>query len=154
MNVTANKMLNAYGQAQVNSSVASASPHKLISMLYEGALVAIANVGVHMTRGDVAGKGAAISKAIAIIDEGLKISVDLEAGGELAQNLTALYEYMSHRLLVANLRNDRAALEEVERLLRDLRGAWEAIGAQPATPPPVSQPQDVPPRAAASYGKF
>lgn len=153
MNATANKMLNAYGQAQVNSSVASASPHKLISMLYEGALVAIANAGVHMTRGDVAGKGAAISKAIAIIDEGLKISVDLEAGGELAQNLTALYEYMSHRLLVANLKNDRVALDEVERLLRELRSAWEAIGAQPAMPA-VAQPQDVPPQVAASYGKF
>lgn len=153
MNATANRMLNAYGQAQVNSSVAAASPHKLISMLYEGALVAIANAGVLMDRGDVAGKCTAISKAISIIDEGLKISVDLEAGGELAQNLTALYEYMSHRLLVANLKNDRAALAEVDQLLRELRGAWEAIGTQPAMPP-ASQPQAAPPKVAASYGKF
>lgn len=149
------KMLNTYGQAQVNSSVASASPHKLISMLYEGALVAVANAGVHMTRGDVAAKGAAISKAIAIIDEGLKISVDMDAGGELALNLASLYTYMSHRLLIANLKNDRVALEEVERLLRELRGAWEAIGAQPAmAPAPSNAVPDTPPRVAASYGKF
>lgn len=153
--LTNNKMLNTYGRAQVNSSVASASPHKLICMLYEGALVAVANAGVHMTRGDVAGKGASISKAIAIIDEGLKISVDLNAGGELAQNLTALYEYMSHRLLIANLKNDRAALDEVERLLRELRSAWEAIGAQPAMAPATANTvSDTPPQVAASYGKF
>lgn len=155
MNTLANKMLNTYGQAQVNSSVASASPHKLISMLYEGALVAVVNAGVHMTRGDVAAKGASLSKAIAIIDEGLKISVDLDAGGELAQNLTALYEYMSHRLLIANLKNDRVALDEVERLLRELRSAWDAIGVQPAMAPiPSSNVSDTPPRVAASYGKF
>ena len=153
MNTLANKMLNTYGQAQVNSSVATASPHKLISLLYDGALAAIANAGVHMTRGDVAAKGVSISKAIAIIDEGLKISVDPEAGGQLAQNLIALYEYMSHRLLVANIKNDRAALNEVERLLRELKSAWGEIGAKAAAVAPVNVVEE-PPRVAASYGKF
>lgn len=151
MNATVSKMLNAYGQAQVDSGVASASPHKLISMLYEGALVAIANACVHLERGDIPSRGAAISKAIAIIDEGLKVSVDLEAGGELAQNLTALYEYMSYRLLNANLKADRAGLDEVAALLKELKRAWDTIG-NPVVVKPVAV-QEEPPRVAASYGK-
>lgn len=151
MNAMVSKMLNAYGQAQVGSGVAAASPHKLISMLYEGAMVAIANAIVHLERGDIAARGAAISKAIAIIDEGLKISIDLEAGGELAQNLKALYEYMSYRLLQANIQADRAALEEVDALLKELKSAWDAIGTLAVTNTPAPQPE--PPRAAASYGK-
>lgn len=152
MNAMVNKMLSAYGQAQVDGGVAAASPHKLISMLYEGALVAIANANVHLQRGDVAARGAAISKAIAIIDDGLKVSIDLEAGGELAQNLRALYEYMSHRLLLANLKADAAGLDEVERLLKELKSAWDQIGnlkPVPAAPPPEVAPS----RIAASYGK-
>ncbi len=151
MNAMVNKMLNAYGQAQVDSGVAAASPHKLISMLYEGAMVAIANAIVHLERGDIAARGAAISKAIAIIDEGLKVSIDLEAGGELALNLKALYEYMSYRLLQANLKADRAALEEVDALLKELKGAWDAIGKMNAANP--AAPESEPPRVAASYGR-
>lgn len=151
MNANVNRMLNAYGQAQVENGVATASPHRLIAMLYDGALLAISQARVHLQHGDVAARGTAISKAIAIIDEGLKISIDLEAGGELALNLRALYEYMSRRLLEGNLKADDAALEEVERLLRELKGAWDAIGEvaviKPAVPPP-----EVPPRVAASYG--
>lgn len=152
MSAMVNKMLNAYGQTQVDSGVATASPHKLISMLYEGALVAIASANVNMARGDIGAKGAVISKAIAIIDEGLKISIDIEAGGELAQNLHALYEYMASRLLEANIKNDRAILGEVESLLRELKGAWEMIGNVPANKP-APQQMDESPRVAASYGK-
>jgi flagellar protein FliS len=151
MNATVNKMVSAYGQAQVDSGVASASPHKLISMLYEGALVAIANANLHLARGDIPARGVAISKAIAIIDEGLKISIDMEAGGELAQNLRSLYEYMSYRLLTANIHSDRAALEEVEGLLRELKNAWDMIDA--SAPAKAATPANEPPRVAASYGK-
>ena len=65
-----------------------------------------------------------------IIDEGLKASLDKSAGGELAQNLSSLYDYMSQRLLIANLKNDVAALDEVSNLLTELKGAWEAIRPQ------------------------
>lgn len=150
MSAAVNKMLNAYGQAQVNSGVASASPHKLISMLYEGALVAIANAKLHLGKGDIAARGQSISKAIAIIDEGLKISIDLEAGGELAQNLRSLYEYMSYRLLIANIHSDAAALDEVEGLLRELKSAWDMIDNQA---PKAPVPDVEPPRVAGSYGK-
>lgn len=151
MNTRVNKVLNAYGQAQTDVDVATASPHKLISMLYEGALVAIATANVELVRGNIAARGAAISKAIAIIDEGLKVSIDMEAGGELSQNLMALYEYMSHRLLMANLKSDAEALSEVERLLKELKGAWDGIGQ--AQVKPAAKALDEPPRVAASYGK-
>lgn len=152
MNTTANKMMNAYGQAQINGGVAAASPHKLISMLYDGALVSITAAKMNMQQGHIEARGAAISKAIAIIDEGLKISVNTEAGGELSQNLIALYEYMSHRLLLANLKTDIDALTEVESLLRELKSAWESIG-DVAVLKPVAQVEAEPPKVAASYGK-
>lgn len=153
MNAMVSKMLNAYGQAQTDAGVETASPHKLISLLYEGALVAIANAKMSLAENDIAARGTSISKAIAIIDEGLKISVNLEAGGELAQNLKSLYEYMSYRLLMANMHGDAAALSEVESLLRELKGAWDQIGTlRPVTTAPPKPADQL--RMTASYGKF
>ena len=117
----------AYTKIGVESGVAAADPHKLISMLYQGALLAIANAKNGIMRHDVAAKGTAISKAIAIIDEGLNASLDKNAGGSLARNLSSLYDYMCTRLIAANLKNDMAALDEVARLLADLKEAWEDI---------------------------
>lgn len=128
----------AYAKVGVESGVVSADPHKLISMLYQGALLAIANAKNGIMRKDIPAKVAAISKAIAIIGEGLSASLDKNAGGQLAQNLSSLYEYMCTRLVVANLKNDMAALDEVARLLADLKEAWESIrpNAMQATPQP------------------
>ncbi|MBI5626202.1 MAG: flagellar export chaperone FliS [Nitrosomonadales bacterium] len=117
----------AYAKVGVESSVVSADPHKLISMLYQGALLAVANAKNGIARKDNPAKGVAISKAITIIDEGLSASLDKKVGGPLAQNLSALYEYMCTRLAAANLKNDMAALNEVARLLTDLKEAWESI---------------------------
>ena len=83
---------------------------------------------------DVPTKGMAISKAIEIILNGLKVSLDYEAGGELAQRLGALYDYMTQRLLYANLHNSRPAMDEVTQLLTDLKSAWEAIGSSEQAP--------------------
>lgn len=125
----------AYAKAGVETGVETADPHKLVLMLFEGALLALASASLHMRRhedaGDVARKGEAISKAINIIDNGLKASLDQEAGGELAVRLGALYDYMSARLLQANLQNQPAALDEVSHLLAELKGAWEQIGNRP-----------------------
>lgn len=132
---------NAYAKIGVETGVVSASPHKLIVMLFDGAIAAIGSALQYMQGGNVAEKGKAISKAIAIVDEGLRASLDKNAGGEIAQNLDALYEYMSKRLLLANLKNQPEILEEVRDLLRDLKTAWEAIGktsdsaAAPSLPP-------------------
>lgn len=125
MNPTA--ATKAYAQVGVESGVSAADPHKLIAMLYQGALLAIANAKNSMLRKDIPAKGLAISKAISIIDEGLNASLDKNVGGELAQNLSSLYDYLVLRLLAANLKNDPAALDEVSRLLSELRDAWEAI---------------------------
>jgi flagellar protein FliS len=125
----------AYKRAGVEMSVETADPHRLILMLFEGALLAIASASLHMKRKEdaesVARKGEAISKAIDIIDNGLKASLDLNAGGELAGRLAALYDYMSARLLYANLRDQPAALDEVSHLLAELKEAWEQIGGRP-----------------------
>ena len=80
-----------------------------------------------MGRGDIPAKGEALSKAISIIDEGLRAALNLESGGEIAQNLMALYEYISTRLLHANLKNDPSSLEEAARLLSELKHAWEIL---------------------------
>lgn len=119
--------INAYNKVGIESNVAAADPHKLISMLFQGALLAIANAKNGILRKDIPAKGAAISKAIAIIGEGLNASLDRKAGGELAQNLSSLYDYMVRRLVGANLSNDIAALDEVAHLLADLKDAWDGI---------------------------
>lgn len=127
-NANIRKALSSYDQGGVEQLVDTASPHKLICMLYEGALKAVMMARFHMQNNEVAPKGAAISKAISIIEEGLRVSLDKSgAGGELAGNLDALYEYMSSRLLLANLRNDMVALDEVQGLMSQLRDAWVAI---------------------------
>lgn len=141
---------NAYAKVGVETGVVAASPHKLIVMLFDGALTALAVALQHMQTGSIAGKGQAISKAIAIIDSGLRASLNKEAGGEIAQSLDALYEYMSTRLMTANLENRPEMIEEVQRLLKDLKGAWEAIDPAAAAP---AQALAAPPRVSA-YDAF
>lgn len=138
MNTTA--AIRSYQKVGIESAVTAADPHKLISMLYQGALLAVANARNSILRKDISSKGAAISKAIAIIDDGLNASLDKEVGGELAKNLSSLYEYMGSRLLTANIKNDIAALDEVARLLTDLKSAWDSIrpaGTTASTPMPA-----------------
>jgi flagellar protein FliS len=127
----ARSAVDAYARVGVETGVAAADPHKLILMLFDGTLAAIAKAQFAMNRGEIAAKGAAISKAIEIIDGGLKASLDINAGGVLAERLAALYDYMLSRLLAANLRNDASLLDETARLLNELRGAWAQIGQQP-----------------------
>lgn len=146
----ASSAISAYQKVGVESGVASADPHKLISMLYQGALLAIANAKNGIARKDIAAKGKAISHAITIIDEGLNASLDKKVGGELAQNLSALYEYMGTRLLTANIKNDVAALDEVSRLLTDLKSAWDDI--RPTTAPAANAPADIAPKAIYARG--
>ena len=130
---TARRAIDAYAQVGVETGVASADPHRLVLMLFDGALAAISSAKLALSRGEIAAKGMAITKAIAIVDGGLKASLDDKAGGELAQRLSGLYDYMLRQLFVANLRGDDAALDEVARLLTELRGAWAQIGKAPQT---------------------
>jgi|EP01034_Spumella_vulgaris_P038752 flagellar secretion chaperone FliS len=132
--------VNAYAKVGMETGVVAASPHKLIVMLFDGALVSISTALMNMRSGNIGEKGKAISKAIMIIDSGLRAALDKKVGGEIAEGLDALYEYMSSRLLTANLKNDPAILEEVQRLLTELRDAWNQIGDTPAvqTPAPAA----------------
>lgn len=132
--------VNAYAKVGIETGVISASPHKLIVMLFDGALVSVTAAIMHMKAGDIPAKGAAISKAIMIIDSGLRAALDKKAGGEIAEGLDALYEYMGSRLLQANLKNQVDILEEVQRLLGELRGAWNAISADNAPRPQAAMP--------------
>lgn len=118
----------AYSEVGVQTSVITANPHKLILMLFDGALQAVGTAAVALNTSDIATKGKSISKAIEIITSGLRASLDMEAGGQLAEQLGALYGYMVDRLLYANLHNSQAALDEVTGLLHELRDAWSEIG--------------------------
>ena len=93
---------DTYSNVSAHSGVEAASPHRLVAMLMDGALGKIAAARGYMERGEIATKGEMLSLAISII-EGLRGSLDTKAGGELANNLEALYEYMANRLLEANL---------------------------------------------------
>jgi flagellar protein FliS len=122
--------LDAYNDVGVGAAVSTATPHQLIVLLFEGASQAVVMARAGIEAGDVSKKGTAISKAIDIILNGLRASLNLEEGGDLAQNLYALYDYMARRLLHANLHNDKAALDEVLNLLNEIHGAWVDIGKQ------------------------
>lgn len=115
-----------YQSASSIGAAADASPHKLVEMLYAGALERLAGARGALMRGDIAAKARLIGGAVGILEH-LRLCLDREAGGALASNLDALYEYMTHRLLKANAENDSAALDEVLRLVREIHGAWEGI---------------------------
>lgn len=122
-----------YGKVAVGSEVAFASPHRLVQMLMEGALEKIATAKGHMNRKEFEPKGANINWAISIID-GLRGSLNMQEGGEMANNLDSLYAYMVRRLAEANVNNDIAILDEVTSLLLEIKSAWDAI------PDEVKQP--------------
>lgn len=137
----------AYAKVGLETGIAAASPHRLIVMLFEGAIAAVSSAVTHMEAGQIAKKGMAISKAVMIIEHGMRASLNKEAGGEISANLDALYQYMCRRLTEANLNNDPAILEEVLALLGEIKGAWDAIEdkAEPAAKTnaiPVAAPYD------------
>ncbi|HMV05104.1 MAG TPA: flagellar export chaperone FliS [Accumulibacter sp.] len=119
--------ISAYQKVGVDAAVEVADPHRLILLLFSGAQAALGNARAAFRQQQVAARGEALSKAIDIITNGLKVSLDLEQGGEIAERLSALYDYMVMRLLHANLASDPAALEEVSDLLEEIHSAWREI---------------------------
>jgi flagellar secretion chaperone FliS len=146
------RALNSYSALEVETGVESASPQRLIIMLYDGALKSVFAARAAMERRDIAGKGAALSKAIAIIDAGLRAALNVDAGGEIAQNLLALYDYISSRLLHANVKNDVESLDEAARLLAELKHAWEIL-EQRDKPVAAVPAEPLERRASVSLGK-
>jgi len=121
--------LNAYQEVGVRSGLDEANPHRLIQMLMEGALDRIAQGRGHMERKEVGPKGEQIGRAINII-EGLRVCLDPSQSQDLAERLEQLYDYMGRRLVEANLHNDPEILDEVSRLMREIKAGWDGIPAE------------------------
>jgi flagellar protein FliS len=116
----------AYANLGLETEVMSAPPERLISLLFRGAQTAITQARLHMHDHRIAERGAALSKAIDIVDSGLKAGVDTERGGEVATHLIAAYELVIRDLLQANLNNDETKLDSAEKVLADLADAWRS----------------------------
>ncbi len=122
--------IQQYKQLDVSSAVENASPHRLIQMLMERALQNISLARANMEQEKVVEKGERISDAIGIIN-GLQASLNHKHDPQLSANFDELYGYMMRRLLEANLKNDKAILDEVAGLLREIKEAWDAIANDP-----------------------
>ncbi|MBB3196526.1 flagellar export chaperone FliS [Roseateles terrae] len=117
---------NMYNRVGVETDVLQASPHRLVQLLLDGANDAMTQSLGAIRAGNVEAKGRALSKAVRILDEGLKAALN-PAAGTLANDLRDLYAYMSMRLTYANLHSDLAAVEECQRLMQPIREAWASI---------------------------
>lgn len=126
-----NQRATLYAKVGLETDVQSASPHRLVAMLFDGAFDAMSQAVQAIQAGNVELKGRALSRAVRILDEGLRAGLDLSAG-QLAVDLRELYGYVCMRLTHANLRSDLAAIEECQRLLTPVRDAWSAIAQTPA----------------------
>ncbi|MFG6456704.1 flagellar export chaperone FliS [Roseateles sp. BYS96W] len=126
-----NQRASMYAKVGLETDVQAATPHRLVAMLFDGAFDAMAQAVQAIQAGNVELKGRALSRAVRILDEGLRAGLDLSAG-QLATDLRELYGYVCMRLTQANLRGDVAAIEECQRLLSPVREAWAAIGNTPA----------------------
>lgn len=123
-----------YKMAGVEASVASADAHGLISLLLEELLRSLRGARAAMERKDIPTKCRLIDKALRILEDGLILSLNVKEGGELAQNLNALYEYSVLRLVHANAHNDLAAMDEVCTLMLPILDAWSQIGGTQSDP--------------------
>jgi flagellar protein FliS len=115
-----------YQQVGVETRVGAATPHQLVSLLFDGYMEALAQARGAMRAGQPEAKGQAIGRAVRIVEEGLRAGLDMKAGS-LARDLNDLYNYLTMRLTLANIRNDEAMLDECQRLVRPLVEAWKAI---------------------------
>ena len=118
--------LQKYNQIRAHIQTEGASPHRLIQLLMDGAIEKINAARGSMGRHDIPEKIRHINWALSIID-GLRHSLDMEKGGEIASNLEALYDYMQRRLIVANAENNPQILDEVAGLMLEIKSAWDAV---------------------------
>lgn len=125
MNNLAQSALSQY-QATDNSAIAYANPHVLILKLIDGAIERIYQAKGAIQQGDSGAKGKLIGKAIGIIS-GLDACLDSDRNNDLVNNLEAIYEYMNMRLLEASAEEDIGKLEEVAKLMGEIRTGWLQI---------------------------
>lgn len=127
--MNASVAMKQYQAVGVHSGVMDASPHRLIQMLMEGVLQRVAQAKGNVKRKEIADKAVNITKAINIV-AGLRSSLDIEQGGEIAANLDSLYEYMLNRLMLANAKSDEDILDEVSTLMISIKLSWDSIADQ------------------------
>ncbi|MES2878830.1 MAG: flagellar export chaperone FliS [Pseudomonadota bacterium] len=123
---------NAYKNVGMETSVAGADPHQLVSLLFDALQQSLITAKGAILSGDIPVKGRSIGRAVRILEEGLKASLDVERGGELAGNLRSLYDFCIFRMTEANLRNDAAIVDEVIRVLQPVMDGWSQIRNQAA----------------------
>lgn len=124
-----NKALNQYKSVDLNTAVEAASPHQLISMLFQGAQGALAKAVGCIERNDIQQRTQQINKACEIVVT-LKGSLNFEQGGEVAENLDSLYDYMLRTLMQANRESDVAKVKEVSELIATIADGWSQIPAE------------------------
>ncbi|OZI34998.1 flagellar export chaperone FliS [Bordetella genomosp. 10] len=123
--------VRSYKDVGLETQVLSASPERLISLLYSGARVAIGQARHHLEEGNVPERAKAITHAMRLVDEGLKQALANPHEDELAANLDALYDYILRQLVTANIKGDTTALDTADRLLADLQDAWQTAVDRP-----------------------
>jgi flagellar secretion chaperone FliS len=144
--------LAAYQTASVHGGVANADPHRLVQMLMDALAERLNSARGCMERNETSRKAKLLHSCVTLVAE-LRGSLNLAEGGELAQNLNNLYDYMARQLLMANVQSDTDKVNEVLGLLNEVRSAWVAIGPEvrkAAQPPNDVRPQLQP--LAAQYG--
>ena len=118
---------NSYRNVGLETSVSGATPHQLVSLLFDALQQSLVSAKGSIMSGDIPAKGRSISRAVRILEEGLKAGLDAERGGELAVNLRSLYDFCIFRITEANLRNDAAIIDEVIRVIHPVADGWNQI---------------------------
>lgn len=124
-----NSMLAAYKSVAVHGTVAAADPHRLVLMLMDGIMERLAVARACVERGDIGKKAKLLHSCVTLLGE-LRASLNIHKGGDLARNLSELYDYMMRQLLRANLESNIEFIKEVSGLLGEVRSAWTAIGPE------------------------
>lgn len=131
---------SAYQRINVETSMHTLDQYQIVCLLFDGLLASIGAARGALARKDVSAKCAAVSKALRILQEGLTTGLDTVDGGELATNLGALYDYCANQLIQANMHNDDAAFQEVQRLIETVAQAWKSMKQTPAAPASPAAP--------------
>lgn len=118
---------NTYKSIGVETAVTGASPHQLVGLLFDALQQSLASAKGAILSGDIPAKGRAISRAVRILEEGLKAGLDTKKGGELAANLRSVYDYCIFKTTEANFRNDAVLIDEVIRLIQPVADGWSQI---------------------------
>jgi flagellar secretion chaperone FliS len=127
------RSVKTYNAVGIETAVAGANPHQLISLLFDELQKQLLSARCSMSAGDISAKGRAIGRAVRILEEGLKAGLDIQRGGALAGNLQRLYDYCIFQVSQANLRNDTAMIDEVVQLIQPVADGWKQMGEQLAT---------------------